>query len=375
MGKRFFVVFGLFLIAPMLFAQNEPLAKISYLEGVVTLNLNPAQIDMAISEGDELSTQKGRVEVFLQNGYLWLNRHTQVVFASEGLGVRYGEIYVETEVPIEVKTPHERFSVEGSNRIEVDRFKTRKFQNPMLEDDFDKWVDRREKELAQIAEEEQLRYPEYREYRDYSWTWYPFGYYWTWYPYYWYSWYWTGWYGFGWYYPYYGYYYPYRDYYWDDQPRYGSALTTIRKSQLQKRTQERRAPEVSRKQLQKSTDRVTTESSRLTKKSVSRSSMKTYPSRISNSGLRSATRQSLSKSSSNDIRSYRSRSSTLSRSSSRRSRSPTLSRSPSRSYSSRSIISSRSSSRSSFSRSSASRSSSSSSRGSSGSSRGSIRRK
>jgi hypothetical protein len=221
MGKRFFLV-GLFLLIPMtVFAQ---IGEITYLEGRVDLNSNPAEAGQPLYKGDELSTQKGRVEVCLDGNYLRLNQYSKVVF-TDLVDILFGEVYVEAETPMKIKTPQEVLSLEGEWRIEVDRYKTRKFQNPMLVDDFDKWNYRRQKELAQIAKEER-RYPDYRDY--WYWYWY---YYWYWPPLYWHIWYpyyyCVFWYWTGWYYPYYGYYsYSYR---------YDRVLTTIRKDQIQKR--------------------------------------------------------------------------------------------------------------------------------------------
>lgn len=392
---------GLFFTIPaMLLAQNDSgSARISYIEGSVGLNLKQAEINMLISERDELSTQKGRVEVYLDGTCLRLNHYTKVVFANLQepmlVDIQYGEVYIEAKTTIEVKTPHEVFPVEGVYRIEVDRYKTKKFHNLMLEDDFDKWTYRRQKELSRpVAADYRENYRAYYDQYYFSPHWYPYWgginwyvgwyshWYWSWanwyldwYPY----WHWGGWYGwYSWYpmwyyysyYPYY-YYYPHRYYYGYYPDRYyrddSRVLTTVRKSQLQRRVPQ--SAKVGAKQLRKST--VTGQFSKTSPSVKSlRSPGKIYPSRIRDSrdsNLRSPTRQS----SSNYIRPYsnRSKSPTLSRSTTPRSKSSSsyikpyssyspssrvLSRSPSRSYSAPSFsrtITSRSFSAPSFSRS------------------------
>ncbi len=237
------------------------LAWISYMEGDAKLNARMARINARVLEGDELYTQEGRVEVYLNGDFLRLNHHTKVVFAtlqeeSILVDVRYGEVYTQSEKTIDFQTPHENFSLNGVYRIEVDRYDTKKFGNPMFEDDFDKWSYRRE----QVAERQIYYAEEYEEeeepdtWRSYpyagwtgwypwypSWGWNPYGYWGDWY-YGWHSyWYWSSsywgwhpymswmnWYRYS-YYPYYSSYYYSRNY--DRNLRY-----IVRKDQLKRRT-------------------------------------------------------------------------------------------------------------------------------------------
>ncbi|UCC38337.1 MAG: hypothetical protein JSV96_10875 [Candidatus Aminicenantes bacterium] len=270
---------------------------ISYIEGDVRLNNRSARIEGRVIEGDELYTQEGRVEVCLDGDYLRLNHHTKIVFAtlqddSILLDVRYGEVYVQSERTIGFLTPHENFAIQGIYRIEVDRYSTQKFHNPMYEDDFDKWSYWREKEAAQERyyaeeyeeEEEPYRTIAYPYYGGISWwTWYP---HWGWWPYwYWSDWYW-GWHSFwywsswhyGWhpfwswtnwyrysYYPYYSNYY-YRN----------NARLMVRKDQLKRRTPQN----LGVRRIRSATSKVTTSSTGKQTGSISKSKgIKSTPSR------------------------------------------------------------------------------------------------
>jgi hypothetical protein len=274
-NKLLCLLIGLPLIAFPLLAQDDAYSNyekssaasvtawISYIEGDAKLNTTVAETNARIIEGDELYTQEGRVEVYLGGNFLRLNHHTKVVFAALGeesilVDVRYGEVYIQSERTIDFQTPHENFSTQGVYRIEVDRYDTKKFHNPMYDDNFDKWSYWREQE----AERERYLAEEYEEEEPYRrrtsvyvvggawdpwfhhWGWYPY-WYWTdwgygWHSYwYWSSWYygwnpyfyWTNWYRYS-YYPYYNnYYYGYGDYYYRGYRRY-----VVHKDQLKSKT-------------------------------------------------------------------------------------------------------------------------------------------
>jgi hypothetical protein len=301
MNFKNFLIVGLFLaVAAMLLAQDAPktdtqeLGFINYTEGEVFFK------NSSISAGDEVYTQKGRAEVNLNGDYVRINEHSNVGFSileeSILLDIRYGEVYIDAENAIEVQTPTERFSLQGLYRIEVDRYKTRKFHNPMLEDEFDKWNYRREKELAGYETPRRSIYREPNFYSDWAWYpywswpwidwnlgWYPVSYYYGYYPYLWQSyWYWTSW-NLGWhpywywtrgyyysYYPYYSYYYPYYYGYYYGGPNYYRGQTIVRKNELQ-RPERTTAPTLIRRSGISNTQL--------------RSNRSIYPSRISSQGL------------------------------------------------------------------------------------------
>jgi len=339
MKIKSFLIIGLFLALPaLLLAQDAPktdaqeLGFISYTEREVYFK------NHSISAGDEVSTGNGRAEINLNGDYIRINHYTNVSFAALEetilLNIRYGEVYIDAKGIIEVQTPTESFSVEGLYRIEVDRYKTKKFHNPMLEDEFDKWNDRREKELAGYETQRRSAYWEPNFYSNWawypywSWSWadfylglYPVWYYYSYYPYMWQSyWYWTSWY-LGWhpywywtrsyyygYYPYYNYYYPYYPRY----PYYSRGRTIIRKSELQRPdrtsapTQFRRS-EISNSEI-RSRESVNTSkiASRELRQGISaRNIQKIYPSRISTHSLNTIVRRNQSsRYSSSSIKSY-----------------------------------------------------------------------
>ncbi|MCX7974430.1 MAG: hypothetical protein N3B16_08010 [Candidatus Aminicenantes bacterium] len=173
--KLIHIILGLFISAMSLFSQDSINAEVSYIEGVAKINANPARINDSILEGDRLSTEKGRVEVKINGNYVRLNNFTQVTFISLqeesiSLEINFGEVYIQAEDEINIQTPHEAFSVTGIYRIEVDRYGTKKFRNPALVDDFDRWELRRERELTRGDE------PSYQQksyYYRYHYCWYP----------------------------------------------------------------------------------------------------------------------------------------------------------------------------------------------------------
>jgi len=293
-NKLLCLLIGLSLIAIPIFAQEDTYsnyekrtasmtARISYIEGDAKLNARSAAINARILEGDELYTQEGRVEVYLNGDSLRLNHHTKVVFAaleeeSILIDVRYGEVYIQSERTIDFQTPHENFSLQGVYRIEVDRYDTKKFHNPMYEDDFDKWSYWRETEAEReryFAEEEYEEEEEPYSSRAYPYVggigwdpWYP---HWGWYPYWYWSdwyygwhsyWYWSSWY-YGWhpymywtnwyrysYYPYYSNYYNrYGSYYYSGRTRY-----IVHKDQLKRKTPQNQGV----KQIRSTTGTATT---------------------------------------------------------------------------------------------------------------------
>ena len=326
-GKILIFLLGLFLIAIPALTQK---ASLDHLEGDVKLNSVPADFDILISSGDELSTQNGRVEIYLNGSYLWLNTHSKVVFASLQeesilLDLRYGEVYVRTENEIGIQTPHDSFTVNGQYRIEVDRFETKKYPNLRLVDDFDKWTDQREKKLfsADYEGNDERSYYDYEGEAWYPWSWNmawhpywygvwaPVWYYHNYYPYayhsywHWGSWYWhLGWHPFWswtwypWYYSRWSYYsyYPYYSSYYNYPFRYdpyisGRAFTKIRKDQLQRRP----VQNIGAKQLRETTRTTATfkqRSSQIARpsvKSIGSRTIRKYPSRIKSPGnLRSS---------------------------------------------------------------------------------------
>lgn len=222
-----------------------------------------AQVDISYTKGEvffqnnELYTEEGKAETYLNGNYFRLNHHTKIVFNPEEVEIRYGEVYIQAENMVKIKTPHETFSLEGLYRIEVDRYKTKKFHNPMYEDDFDKWNYRREKEIDHQTHfsEQTNANADYGYYGNYYGGWYngwPYYYYPYYYPYYW-SWcypfsylYWglnpyRGWYNdyYGGYYS--GYYSGYYNGYGYSSYNYDRGRTVINKNQLKRRNPARTA--------------------------------------------------------------------------------------------------------------------------------------
>jgi len=239
MHKKIFTIFvGLFLVfAPIVLAAPEttaePAAYISYLEGNVFFqNFEKATVDMAILQGDELITIKGRVEVYLGNGnFLRLDQNTRVNFIAleekTVLGIWSGSVYLRINTAIEVQTLHQNFILEtGLYRIDAGQ-KTELYKNPRIVDNFDSWNESRENEINRPATVE-IRYLPRGLYDYYSWHWYR---YWHWYGYGWYSVYPPIWHYYR-YYHYYHYHYQHYNSYRQHYPQ----RTVIHKNQLMKRT-------------------------------------------------------------------------------------------------------------------------------------------
>lgn len=258
---------GLLLAVPfMLLSQDNPQTDteetagyISNVEGIVFFqNFEKAELDMAVKQGDELNTEKGRIEVDLGEGNLVrLDQHTRVVFTSlqkeqVTLSIWEGSLYLQLKNQmVKVRSPQEEhsFQEEGLYRVDVGKNKTEVYKDPRVVDKFDSWSRRREEEINRREYE-----PNYSRAYPYSgwmgWSWYPLGwniglyplwYYYSYYPYAWNSyWYWNNWY-MGWH-PY-GYltswyysYYPIQGYYCNYHPFNYGRQTIIRKEQLQQRT-------------------------------------------------------------------------------------------------------------------------------------------
>lgn len=84
-------VAALALVPALLLAQAQPVsdgadaaAWITRVEGrVVFQNFEKAEANMAVKPGDELNTQKGRIEVEIGDGnWIRLDQHTRVVFVD-----------------------------------------------------------------------------------------------------------------------------------------------------------------------------------------------------------------------------------------------------------------------------------------------------
>lgn len=221
---------------------------------------------MAVKQGDELNTEKGRVEVNLGKGnWVRLDQHTRVVFTdfqSElmTLSLWQGSLYLQlNNQMVKVRSPQDEhsFQEEGLYRVDVKKNKTEVYENPRVVDRFDSWSQRREERA--VRREYEPNYGEAYPYDGWTgwtfsplWPWSAFDWYMGWYPiwnyynpYLWSFHYWPTWY-FGWnpfwywntwyygYYPYgYGYGYGYGHYYdynTRSYRRYGQ--TVIRKDQL-----------------------------------------------------------------------------------------------------------------------------------------------
>lgn len=205
MIKKFFVLLiGFFLISFFLPAQGvledtqevkisenilEP-AHITYIEGMVKLNTENAEVNLPIISSDELKTEDGRVEVCLNGNYFRLDKNTHVVFIdfqedSIMLAVKQGNIYIRAENKIIVQTPHKEFSLStGLHLIEVTATIAKCLSNPPVKDDFDRFNEQCEQEFAppeteQLPEElgeyesELSRNGEWREHERYGHVWIP----------------------------------------------------------------------------------------------------------------------------------------------------------------------------------------------------------
>lgn len=175
--KTLALLIGLFLIAPFLLSQeiSKPIAYISDVEGEVLFQgFEQAEINIPVIQGDELNTEKGRAEVYLGNGnFLRLDHYTRVVFAileeeSVLLHVWKGNIYLRINTgTIEIQTNHERSSLStGLHLIEAGN-KTKIYSGLiMIENDFDRFNDRRERTINLSSQKRYL--PE--ELTDYEYT-------------------------------------------------------------------------------------------------------------------------------------------------------------------------------------------------------------
>ena len=167
-----FIIGALFLTFPALvLAQSRTQAEprgtagfISLTEGEVFFQNNErAELDMVVTQGDELMTRKGRVEVDLGRGnWLRLDENTRVSLPSlqknsVKLSVEQGSIYLNLESKtVEVRTLTETFHPEnGLCRVDVEKDKAKMYANPRVVDRFDSWNSRLE---------EGLNRPEYEPY-------------------------------------------------------------------------------------------------------------------------------------------------------------------------------------------------------------------
>ncbi len=243
MIKKFFVfLIGLILIVPFITAegirneskQPQVPAKekidscfIIYAEGEVFFqNFTKAEVNMEVLPGDELITKKGRAEIYLENGsFLRMDRNTRVVFVALGenmvlLGMWEGSIYIQTgNSTIEVQTPYQNYMLKnGLYRIDVEKNRTKVYQNPRVADSFDSWSYDRENELNRPLNTE-ISYP-YGLYSYHSWRWHLFLLYWN--PYFLWNPFWS---------PIWNSYHDYFSHPYYSQPR--TTVRTVRKNQLQ----------------------------------------------------------------------------------------------------------------------------------------------
>ena len=222
-SKKFLsVLIGLVLISSIMWAQEEPInieqeeiiaepARISYAEGIAFLNFEGAEINMLVLAADELKTEEGRIEVCLNGNYFRLDEYTEVTFAAlqedfMSIRIKSGNVYIRVKDEIEVQAPDKETTLTaGLYRIEVGDKKTNIYSNPMIQDNFDRFNDVREKEVSYSVEKhylpEELSEYEYQLYgygnwrylAPYNYVWFPnvaYGwqpyYYgrWVWYPFY-----------------------------------------------------------------------------------------------------------------------------------------------------------------------------------------------
>ena len=177
MRKTLTLLIGLFLITPFLLSQetSKPIAYISDVEGdVLFQGFEQAELNIPVFQGDDLNAKKGRAEIYLGNGnFLRLDRNTRVVFAvleqeSVLLHVWKGNIYLRINTgTIEIQTDHKYFSLSnGSHLIRVGK-KTKIYSGIiMIQDDFDRFNDRRERIIDLSSQKRYL--PE--ELADYEYT-------------------------------------------------------------------------------------------------------------------------------------------------------------------------------------------------------------
>jgi hypothetical protein len=190
------------LIPGLLLAQAKPAsdrveaaAWITHVEGRVFFqNFEKAEADMAVKPGDELNTQKGRIEVEIGEGnWIRLDHNTRVIFTdiqkdTAALSLWEGSLYLHLKnQAVKVRSAQEEhlFQDKGLIRIDIDQNKANILRNPRVADDFDGWSRSRDEALASNE-------PEIGRYRSpwfyggaFSpfWGWSQFDWYWGLYPY------------------------------------------------------------------------------------------------------------------------------------------------------------------------------------------------
>jgi hypothetical protein len=153
------------LVPALLLGQEKPAsdrveaaAWITHVEGRAFFqNFEKAEADMAVKPGDELNTQKGRVEIEVgQGNWIRLDYNTRVVFTdiqkdSATLSLWEGSLYLHLkDQAVRVRSAQEEHLFQDKElvRIDVDQNKTKIFKNPRVVDDFDGWSRSRDEELA-----------------------------------------------------------------------------------------------------------------------------------------------------------------------------------------------------------------------------------
>jgi len=139
-------------------ASVEATAWITHVDGRVFFqNFEKAEVDMAVNPGDEINTQRGRIEVELGEGnWIRLDQHTRVVFAdfqkdSATLSLWEGSVYLHLRnQTVKIRSPKDEhlFQDKGLVRIDIDQNEAKILKNPRVADDFGDWNQIREEELA-----------------------------------------------------------------------------------------------------------------------------------------------------------------------------------------------------------------------------------
>jgi len=212
MKKLMSILIGLILIAPFITAQGirnesnqsqvtenkEVLTDgcvVTYVEGEAFFqSFTKVGVDMEILPGDELITRRGRIEAYLGNGnFLRMDRNTRVAFVKLGenatlLGIWNGSIYLAIKTAIEVQAPDQNFVLDpGSYRIDIEKDRTKVYQNPRVVDSFDSWSYERDNEINHPATTETgYLHDSYGLYSYWSWRWNFLYHSWYWNSYYWY---------------------------------------------------------------------------------------------------------------------------------------------------------------------------------------------
>lgn len=303
------ILTGLFLLVPItLLAQGtvddgdipemEPV-YISYIEGYTKLmHDEKAVVNMIILENDVLEVKEGRVEISLNGSYIWLDKGTVIEFFAIieieekpiKIWLKNGTIYVKVGYKtVEILAGQKDFLLagEGFYRIEVGAGnKVQKFNSLRVVDNFDKFVNTREKEInSPLRTVEEIRYSPYRSY-DYGWRYYIFCRYGYWLRfYYWYPFYPPIWYYY-YHYPYFRNYY-FRNYYGRDhrdyrdyQDRHPGSRTTIDKNELRSSQRKQITPnQLSPQRTTASKSSTGTTRGTISRKIYSPSPTKTYTSK------------------------------------------------------------------------------------------------